>query len=91
MSAKQTQLMQNMGDINFNSAGGTPINPYQNKNQSMPNTVFHSNTNSPVNNKSMQQQIMKGQYIAGAGPGALGSKGNSRSNATSMQGSPIKH
>jgi hypothetical protein len=52
----------------------------------MPNTVVHSNTNSPVN-KSMQQQIMKGQYMNGNLPG----KANSRSNANSMQGSPIKH
>jgi hypothetical protein len=56
----------------------------------MPNTVYHSNTNSPVNKSSMmsqqQRDMMKGQYIAGGM-----SKGNSRTSANSMQGSPVKH
>jgi hypothetical protein len=86
MSAKQNQVM---GDAAFANTG-PQINPYSNKGQSMPNTVYHSNTNSPVNNKSMiaqQQNLLKGQYIQNA----MASKGNSRTSANSMQGSPIKH
>jgi len=74
--------------MSYNSQG-VP-NPYSNKGQSMPNTVYHSNTNSPVNKSMMsaqQRELMKGQYIAGG----IGSKGNSRTSANSMQGSPVKH
>ena len=36
---------------------------------------------------AQQRELMKGQYIAGG----IGSKGNSRTSANSMQGSPVKH
>ena len=63
-------------------------NPYVNKGSSMPNTVHHSNTNSP-NNKSIlhSQTLMKGNYMNSNHP----SKGNSRTSANSIQNSPNKH